>query len=255
MIRMVVCDVDGTLLPKGSERLDDSIIGMIKKLTAKGVLFAAASGRSYTDLKRLFAGVEKDMAFVCHDGAIAVYKGSVLMKTAIEHREGFALMKEAYGLLAKPVVYGGYMAYILAGQKSFGESVRHALNNHVMETDCLDSVNDDYLKIALYKAGADAAGLDALEKKYKVDKIYSSDEWREYVAPGVNKGAAIEYLQKRFLITREETLCFGDNSNDIEMLKQAGVAYAMENALPCVKEVCGYVTKDVAATVERILAL
>ena len=43
----------------------------------------------------------------------------------------------------------------------------------------------------------------------------------DIVNKGVSKGNAIEILQKKWNIMPEETMTFGDNYNDIEMLQQA----------------------------------
>ena len=56
----------------------------------------------------------------------------------------------------------------------------------------------------------------------------------------------------------ENAMCFGDGTNDISMLRLAGVGVAMENAEPCVKEAADVVTAScdedgVAQMIERTL--
>ncbi len=248
MIKMVACDVDGTLLMKGETEINANIIEAIKKLVASGILFVVASGRSYTDLKRLFKEVEKDVVFVCHDGALVMYKGSVLAKQPLDHKIGFVLMKEEYKKGAIPVVYGAYMTYLLKNSGDFGNNFRHAMNNHVLEVDCLDALRDDYLKVGIYKEHE----LGSASENASLNLVYESREWREYVAPGVHKGSAIAHLQKRFAVTKEETMAFGDNKNDLEMFEQAGVSYAVDWAADVIKERCGYTTSSVAGTLGSI---
>lgn len=50
-------------------------------------------------------------------------------------------------------------------------------------------------------------------------------------------------IQKVLGISREETMAFGDNGNDIGMLKQAGESYAVANAGSSVKEVARHVAQ------------
>ena len=45
-------------------------------------------------------------------------------------------------------------------------------------------------------------------------------------------------------MTREETMAFGDNNNDISMLKNAGESYAVSEAREEVKAVCRHVLQD-----------
>ena len=47
----------------------------------------------------------------------------------------------------------------------------------------------------------------------------------------------LEELLKRWGLKSEQIMAFGDSENDIEMLKFAGISYAMENAEESVKEV------------------
>ena len=52
----------------------------------------------------------------------------------------------------------------------------------------------------------------------------------DVVAKGSSKAVGIEQMAAHFGISVEETMAFGDGGNDIEMLRQAGFSFAMENA-------------------------
>ena len=74
MIRLIATDLDGTLLePDGT--LPDGTYETVEKLTRRGVLFTACSGRQYANLRRLFAPVARHMAFICENGALCLYGG------------------------------------------------------------------------------------------------------------------------------------------------------------------------------------
>lgn len=64
MIKMVASDLDGTLLVNGSQSIPEEIFPLIKKLKDMGILFVAASGRQYANMRNLFAPVKDDMAFI-----------------------------------------------------------------------------------------------------------------------------------------------------------------------------------------------
>lgn len=63
--------------------------------------------------------------------------------------------------------------------------------------------------------------------------------YMEIFAPGVTKANAIKQLAEK--INADEIVVFGDNLNDIPMLKIADVAVAMDNAYPEVKAVANHV--------------
>ena len=56
------------------------------------------------------------------------------------------------------------------------------------------------------------------------------------------KGNALRMLARELGIPREDTVAFGDSSNDLSMLRAAGVGVAMGNSVEAVKAVCGTVT-------------
>ena len=54
----------------------------------------------------------------------------------------------------------------------------------------------------------------------------------------------MEVLQKKFGVTFEETMVFGDYFNDVEMLQKAYHSYAMANAHEDVKSVARFIAKS-----------
>ena len=61
---------------------------------------------------------------------------------------------------------------------------------------------------------------------------------------GVNKGTAVQALQEIWHITPEETMVFGDQQNDLEMMSCAAYSYAMANASQVVKEQANFIAED-----------
>lgn len=54
MVRLIASDLDGTLLQNGTKEISKEAVYYIKKLYEYGVVFAAASGRQYPNIRRLF---------------------------------------------------------------------------------------------------------------------------------------------------------------------------------------------------------
>ena len=61
MIKLVVSDVDGTLVPDGTFDINPEIYDVIRELKNRGITFVAGSGRQYASLRRLFAPVADDI--------------------------------------------------------------------------------------------------------------------------------------------------------------------------------------------------
>ena len=59
---------------------------------------------------------------------------------------------------------------------------------------------------------------------------------------GISKATGIHRICQRMGIPMEETIAFGDDRNDLEMIREAGIGVAMGNAIDMVKEAADYVT-------------
>ena len=87
----------------------------------------------------------------------------------------------------------------------------------------------------------------------------SSDIWVDIIPLGINKGVAIQKLQKKLNIKPEECVAFGDYLNDYEMMQSVYYSYAMENAIPELKKVARYIAppnykNGVVKTIRQLLA-
>ena len=83
-----------------------------------------------------------------------------------------------------------------------------------------------------------------LREKYsgRMKITIAGDMWMDCMKPGINKGQAVKLLQDSLEIKPEETMAFGDQLNDIEMLEQAYYSFAVGNARPEVKATARFQT-------------
>ena len=64
MIKLIASDIDGTILPEGTDLVNPELYDVIRALKKKGIRFAAASGRQYESMHHVFAPVEEDIYFI-----------------------------------------------------------------------------------------------------------------------------------------------------------------------------------------------
>ena len=83
MIKLVATDIDGTLIRESSSVLPEEIFDLIRELRKRDIYFAAASGRQYMGLKRLFAPVADQMLFISENGSNVVWKDEELYASVI----------------------------------------------------------------------------------------------------------------------------------------------------------------------------
>ena len=93
--------------------------------------------------------------------------------------------------------------------------------------------NERIMKIAIYNTDhceEKCAPVFTPYWKDKVNMACAGKEWMDCTPHGADKKSAVAFLQEYLGIAPEETCTFGDNINDIEMLKNAGYSYAVANA-------------------------
>ena len=242
MIRFIATDLDGTLLD-GKRRLPAEIFPLISALSARGILFAPASGRQYANLKKLFAPVKEDVLFLCENGALVKYRGETLHLHPIEDgilKETLDCIRAVKGL--HPLLCGTETAYIEEDAEPFF-TVSFAAYTNCMRVDSLDNVigREPICKIAVYDDEPAAEHcMRELAGKFKgLCTTVSGMEWCDVMAEGANKGEAVRKVMERFGFKREECIAFGDHMNDYEMLSSCGRAFVTENAYPPLKKIIG----------------
>ncbi len=78
----------------------------------------------------------------------------------------------------------------------------------------------------------------------EAETCFSAPYYFEVNAPGVTKGRALIRQCARLGISPADTVAFGDNGNDIALLRAAGTGVAMGNAIPQAKAAADVVTAD-----------
>lgn len=236
MIGLVVCDVDGTLLPRGEDKISDGVLAAIRGLENKNIVFAAASGRQYGELFDIFRGYG-EMYYICADGGAVICRGEVLYKKPIPDfavRRVFDKSKLVFHTPFKSFYRDSALGMVMAARyKSYAELI------------CDLSDLSDVIKISKFGAAYSEAPPCSFE-------VYKNNEWTDWISAGAGKGAAVEYLQSRLKIGYRETAVFGDNFNDLSMLRRAANKYIMKEAA-CGLNIPGAVTVgDIARAIGEI---
>lgn len=254
MIKLILSDVDGTLLQRGEGAFDEHVFDVVDKLHAKGIHFAAASGRGYGDLNRLFAPVKDKMAFVCNDGAMTIVDGSVLEINAMDREKVRALVNDiTYTEGCEFLLYGREKMYIRPKTRGYEEFIVDRYKDSIMFIDNVDRIDDDFLKLSVYsKNGVDTCS-SHFEKRWSdtFELVYNANNWMEFIADGICKVSGVKALCGRYGINMDEVMAFGDGGNDIKLLGTVAYGYAMDYAPEQVKAAAKYVTDDVMETIRR----
>lgn len=77
-VRVIACDIDGTLLPYGASRISEEIFELIGQLTEKGNSLLDCKWRGEESIRKLFAPVKDRIDYVCANGAIYIENNRIV---------------------------------------------------------------------------------------------------------------------------------------------------------------------------------
>lgn len=246
-IRLIAMDMDGTLLTRidpTTACIPPENVAVLRRCHNAGVHLALASGRMPDDASFFAADAQLPMHVIGLNGGIALDQplGSTLWEHVLPvdtARGVLAILMEAnvdaavFGawevccMQNRPLAWaqrelgtyfgrsGGRLAY-----RSGGEGVAQLLR----QAGKIVALTDD-----------DRTGLAAARERIRrefPEVSVSSSWWNNFeVNPaGVDKGAALQLLASRLNISMSQVMAIGDNSNDVPMLRSAGISVAMGNA-------------------------
>lgn len=247
-IRMIFCDVDGTLLLRGEKNIPANIIDTINNAVSSNINICIASGRSYPDLKKLFDCVLNKVIFICCDGTMVVKNDNLLYSAPLNKSQVACMSKTYRGEYEAMVIYAKDYTYYLS-DKDISDFGKKITSEEVLE------IPGDVFKVAFYKLSEKAKiKIENLGVKSGIlNMVYKDPTWIEYIKAGIDKGTAAEIIQKQYGVSVYETAAFGDNLNDLGMLRRARVSFAANDARAEVVGMCKFKTNDVNKEISNII--
>ena len=255
-IKFIASDLDGTLLLNGAQKVSEELIPLIKKLNEKGIIFCAASGRQYPNLRRLFGEAADELMYICENGSVIIYKDRLIGKTPMDVTLGREIIRAITGVeQCEVLVSGERTSYLKPKTESYLIRMRDIVRNDIVLVDDLEHIAEDYVKISVYDPTGIANSQEYFFSAFegRAQSCVSGKQWLDYTAQGVNKGSAIRTIQKSMGFKPEECMAFGDNFNDIEMFQSVGYPVVMRQAVPEVKSHAEYVTDRVEDSLRAVL--
>lgn len=241
-VRLVASDMDGTLL-NSRGCLPSGFFEAFEALAAKGIHFAAASGRQYHGLRKTFAPVADRMLFVAENGAYVARGSDVWSVLDLDAETVFRLVCEIRAIEDVHIVLAGEQrAYIDSVQPDFVREARKYYTECAQVEDLLNVTGDRFLKLAIYDFRGAAANSypRLLHWQDQLKLAVSGARWMDVNRQGADKGSALALIQQRLHLSPGETMAFGDQMNDLEMMGRARWSYAVGNAVPEIRRAAAF---------------
>lgn len=255
--KLIASDLDGTLLNKGS--ISKENWSAIEKLTELGVIFVPSTGRAFMELPEEIRNSNLFRYYI-------VSSGASIFDKKLNKTYDFALPKEKAKQVLDKVFSYDVCTSIHADVSSYTD-INFKDYNTYYSYNMSKNWADFYYNIIIAKENYKEFiyGLDeiqmvvpffknineliACKEYFKKDKeldLANTAEFNlEICYYKAGKGNALKLLSKMLNIDIKNTIAVGDSTNDLSMIKVAGLSLAVENAVPKLKEaaqktICNY---------------
>jgi len=246
-IKLVASDVDGTLIKAMSGHMYPEMIEEIKYLTDNGVRFVVATGRQYGSVKRLFADCNRKLDYICENGAQIILQDETIAVTKMDRKKVEELvpyLRQFYSKGCELLVSAPNISYVESKNEEYISLIRDVIQNNVEVVDDVLAVDADIIKVSIYKKPSirdlgKSELIPAWENVFK--STLAGEDWFDYMDKSVDKGNALKKLQEILGVSKDETMTFGDNNNDLGLILGAGESYVVETGVPEVKAAAKYI--------------
>lgn len=245
MIKLVISDVDGTLIYKNSHLNTARFPVMLDKLAGRSVTFAVATGRHYRELQKLFGVPVLSFPAICCDGAYTVIDGKPINATPISKNALRHFFDSFYGTQTALEFHSFSRTYILGASSLLYSKAKNRLSE-VCRIDSYSDITDEIFYISVY------GKTDKFIPHESVRLTYSSNGINEYANRNTSKAYAATLLAKEYDTSLDEVLFFGDGQNDRELILSSRISYTTYCADKKVFDLTCNHTRDVIGTVIRL---
>jgi Cof subfamily protein (haloacid dehalogenase superfamily) len=272
-IRLLVLDIDGTIAGQSND-VTAGVREAIAEAQARGIQVAIATGRMYCSAVRFHQAVQSLLPLLSYQGALIKdpSSGKVYRHTPLSRHHTLALLAELAALEAAEKLSIHlyiddqlHVREILADTRDYaarsgidpipvGDLAQYLQQGKTIETTKLLALSPDPQVIGDLLAH--------FKQRYSPEDLYLTQSvatFFEATHPLSNKGAAVKYLAEELLeLKPDQVMTIGDNFNDYEMIRYAGIGVAMGDAPPGVKAIADWVAPSVEAdgvvsVIERFL--
>ncbi|HXH12162.1 MAG TPA: Cof-type HAD-IIB family hydrolase [Alphaproteobacteria bacterium] len=259
--RLVAIDLDGTLL-RGDGTMGERTQRALRAAAQRGVKVVICTGRRFRTTLPILEQLDLAVPVIVHGGQLI--KDTKTFETLHHHYLPRDLAREVLIFLKAhnitPIVYVDLFA---EGTDIFVDNDRdgHRFHRLYLERNRLHcrfvgDVTRVFCPQTIH-VGALAERSPLEELNVRLEQAFgeairhlvmnnTNDEgaFLEIMTPGNSKWRALSRLMQMEGIAPDQVICIGDEINDLEMIRHAGLGVAMGNAIPAIKAVADYITRS-----------
>lgn len=250
MIKLVLSDMDNTLLPGGEKHVSYRAITAIHDLLDLGVRFGPATGRDTFELDPMFYGA-KDcyQTGIMANGKRIYVDGELRQYTLLDNAALWDLanlLAEVPNSFVTTLAFDnprGKEPYLCVGAREGDVAWFERWIGFTGQ--CCEKVSDKGIIAATIACGGSQEQLDdVLAKARQVapcfDYVQPIEHWVDILPSGLDKGTALPKLLDELNLSPDEVLFFGDANNDLGIFGALEQTVAVANATEAAKAAARY---------------
>jgi len=239
-VKMIVTDLDNTLLHR-DKTISEYTRSIFRRLRERNILTAFATSRSAKASARFRAMLPPDIN-ITSGGAIAVMNGRTLFRAAIDI--------ETATLILRSLKANEEVLQITADSENYYFDSKPVDTSWAGCVDYADSITTDFSEPLpvpdIFKITPNAIRAEAIlavTSHYPtVDVLnFTGEDWYQIKSCKAAKHLAIAEVCAKLGINMSDVIAFGDDNNDIEMLRECGIGIAVANAIDECKAAADYI--------------
>lgn len=247
-VKLICCDIDGTLARDDKTISSTNIHWIQKAIQEASVRFTLVSGRPESGIKPFYEKIGISGLISCFNGGrLLDESGTVLDDHRVPHDVAMRIMDIWKNFKVDMVIFNGSDWYI-QDRDSYAYRSRRGIYLKDCITGDLRQMIQSFDSNKCFFLSEDPEVLRELENQI-IQKIglseivtHRSEDFLEVTARGYDKGTAVTALSRIYNIPISQIMAIGDEDNDVEMLKTAGISVAMANATASAKAAAKYMT-------------
>jgi Cof subfamily protein (haloacid dehalogenase superfamily) len=238
---MVALDIDGTLL-NSKGKVPDLHKQIIQNALDNGVYVVLATGRYYMQAKPIMDELNYKGILVSNDGACTINgkTNEVICENSFLINDISDFVKACRELNVQFSVVTAFNYYVETINEDHKENCKEFGIEYTSCDDIL-SLSENVMKFSIMDTSK-IGGWQHLEPPNKLRLRVGNEFWKEYMFKKANKTNALKEIANSLNIAPSEIIAIGDQFNDLDMIKYAGMGIAMGNAPDEVKEQANDVT-------------
>lgn len=263
MIRLVASDLDGTIIARNNY-IDNNNFKAIKDLNKHNMNFVICTGKTYPITKKICSKIDASYGIFGNGSQI------IDLKTGKEIYRNFLSKDEILSCIDIARKHDMHI-HLYSNNDVITEKLLYldlrnfkSPSSEDMEFKIVDDIKQYVLdntlmvcKLVITSDSSTQAAKDEINSsldvstttirkfgEYKDFVLNKEYEYLDITPKNVSKDAALQFLGNYLNIKPNEMLTVGDNLNDFDMVKNAGIGVAVANAYDELKQVASYTTAN-----------